>query len=110
MGVDDQPCALIALQRGLGIGQIDAATIDGLCGELQPTASPARTSVSGPVQIDGVRRRELFYRAGALYTLESVKGGVGHAIYSFWRIRRRGRGQLPLKTQEAISSGMPQMS
>ena len=35
--------ALIALQRGLRFGQIYAATLDGLRGKLQPTASPART-------------------------------------------------------------------
>src|ERR671914_1663693 len=77
MGVDEQPRSFAGLQWDCGVSQVYAAIFDRLRGELQPAPSPPWSSFSEPLQIDDLRRRQLFHGAGALHPLKSVKSGVG---------------------------------
>jgi hypothetical protein len=61
MGVDEQPRSFAGLQRDCGFSQVYAAAFDRLRGELQPAPSPPWSSFSEPLQVDGLRRRQLFH-------------------------------------------------
>jgi putative transposase len=94
MGVDEQPRSFAGLQRGCGISQVYAAAFDRLRGELQPAASPAWSSFSEPLQIDGLRRRQLFHRAGARHPLKSVESEIGKGLRQLERYPYCGHGTI----------------
>ena len=71
---------ILLCSGALGLAKFMRRLLTGYAVGLQPAASPAWACFSEPLQIDCLRRRQLFHRTRPLHSLESVEGRAGQGF------------------------------